>query len=272
VKPGLGSYAAGISAFFAHFATLPPPEGAPTVRRFQLRQLRISLPWACRELGLPAPDGDEVTLELAKLDEDRDAGLITDEQWHTGVEEGLIDAYLSYADPRRQSGKSGDETDWRWSRELILDVFPEHATFLDVGCANGYLMESVRRWGKERSIEVEPYGLDISWRIAALARHRLPHWRDRIFVGNAIDWDPPRRFDVVQIGIDEVPRPRRHELVTRILRDFVVPGGKLVLRAGRLPYDRAQDLHDAGFEPDGIIEAVHPDNGDIRRTAWLEAR
>lgn len=274
VKPGLGPYAAGISAFFAAYGPLPPPDGAPTVRRFQVRQLRISLPWACRELGLPPPDVPFARAEIAELDRQLDAGEITEARWHEGIEESLIDAYLATDDPRAQSGKSGDdEADWRWSRELILDVFPKRATFLDVGCANGYLMESVVRWGSERGIDVEPYGVDISWRIAALAKHRLPQWRDRIFVGNAIDWTPPMRFDVVQIGIDEVPPPRRRELVERVRREFVAPGGKLVFRAGRQKdWDITQILRDVGIELDGVIEAPHPVTGEKRVTAWLSAR
>ncbi len=81
--------------------------------------------------------------------------------------------------------------------------------------------------------------------------------RDRIFVGNAIDWAPPQRFDVVQIGIDEVPVPRRRELIDRVLRDFVVPGGKFVFRAGRAG-DRDEtrlQLEGLGLQPDGEIEA-----------------
>jgi len=273
IKPGLGHYASAFSAFMASSAYLPPPQGAPTVRRFQLRQLRMSLPWACRELGLSEPDGDGTGVEIARLDDDRDAGRITDGQWHAGIEEALIDAYLGHADVHRQSGKSGGEASWRWARELILDVFPKHATFLDVGCASGYLMESIQRWGAERGIDVEPYGVDISWRIAALAKHRLPQWRDRIFVGNVMDWEPPQRFDIVQIGIDEVPRPRRRELVERVLRRMVAPGGKLVFRAGRRnDWDPVALLREIGLEPDGIIDSPHPQTGEIRRTAWLRAR
>ena len=275
VKPGLGAYAAGISGFFAKQAHLPPPEGAPTVRRFQLRQLRIALPWACRELGLPQPDVRWAHPEMDRIHADLEAGRIDEGEWHRRVEESLIDAYLASDDPRAQSGKGGDEATWRWSRELILDVFPPKATFLDVGCANGYLMESVQRWGRERGIDVEPYGLDISWRIATLARHRLPHWRDRIFTGNAMDWEPPMLFDVVQIGIDEVPVPRRRELVDRVLRTFVVPGGKLVFRAGRVGDPRwptpDEQLRELGLHPDGVIDRTQPDSGEVRRTAWLNA-
>ena len=276
LAPGLGLEAAAIAGFMAKNAVLPPPEGAPTVRRFQLRQLRIALPWACRELGLPQPDRTWAMEEIAVVDADLSAGRINEAEWHRRVEESLIDAYLASDDPRAQSGKGGDEATWRWSRELILDVFPPNATFLDVGCANGYLMESVHRWGLERGIAVEPYGLDISWRIVSLARHRLPHWRDRIFVGNAIDWTPRMRFDVVQIGIDEVPPARQRELIERVLRLYVSPGGKLVFRAGRVGDQRyptpEEQLRALGLHPDGIIEALHPQSGDVRRTAWMQAR
>ena len=274
VETGLGSYAAVLAAFFAEQAPLTPPADAAGVRRFQLRQLRIALPWACRELGLPAPDVPYARIEIGQLNARLESGEITHEQWYAATEEVLIDAYLASDDPRAQSGKSGDETEWRWSRELVLDVFPSRATFLDVGCANGYLMESLHRWGAERGIEVEPYGLDISWRIAALARHRLPHWADRIFVGNAVDWNPPRRFDVVQSGLDEAGARRERDLVDRILRQFLVPGGILVFRAGRVTRDhpdQAQQLKALGLEPDGVIEAVHPHTGELRRTAYLRA-
>ncbi len=276
VKPGLGSYASGFSAFMAANAYLPPPETAPTVRKFQLRQLRISLPWACRELGLRLPDVAYGRIEVADLNKRLDANEITEAQWHAAVQEVLIDAYLAAAEPQAQSGKSGDEAEWRWSRELILDVFPKRAAFLDVGCANGYLMESVHRWGAERGITVEPYGLDISWRIATLARDRLPHWRDRIFVGDVATWDPPRRFDVVQIGIDEVRgKDRQRALIERVLRDFLEAGGKLVFRAARANdavWNPVRILRDLGFEPEGIIEAPHPETGELRVTAWLSAR
>jgi hypothetical protein len=53
--PDAGPLAAVIAGYFASRAGLPPPPGAPTVREFQRAQAEISLPWAARELGLPAP-------------------------------------------------------------------------------------------------------------------------------------------------------------------------------------------------------------------------
>jgi Phosphotransferase enzyme family len=54
VLPEAGALAAVVAGFFAARAGLPPPEGAPTVREFQRRQLEVALPWAALELGLPA--------------------------------------------------------------------------------------------------------------------------------------------------------------------------------------------------------------------------
>ena len=49
------SILAWLAGFFASRAGLPPPAGAPRVRGFQLAQLEVVLPWACRLLGLPTP-------------------------------------------------------------------------------------------------------------------------------------------------------------------------------------------------------------------------
>jgi hypothetical protein len=57
VLPDGGHEAAVVSGFFAARAGLPPVAAAPTVRAFQLAQLRVALPWACSELGLPPPTG-----------------------------------------------------------------------------------------------------------------------------------------------------------------------------------------------------------------------
>jgi Phosphotransferase enzyme family len=48
--------AALVAGFFAALAGLPPPEGAPRVRGFQIAQLEVALPWACDVLGLEPPD------------------------------------------------------------------------------------------------------------------------------------------------------------------------------------------------------------------------
>ena len=63
-------------------------------------------------------------------------------------------------------------------------------------------MESVVRWSEERGYRLEPYGLDISPELIAVARKWLPQWADHLYVGNARDWEPTRRFDFVRLFLD----------------------------------------------------------------------
>jgi aminoglycoside phosphotransferase (APT) family kinase protein len=55
ILPRAAGLAALLAGFFGCRAGLPAPETAPQVRGFQLAQLRVALPWAARELGLPPP-------------------------------------------------------------------------------------------------------------------------------------------------------------------------------------------------------------------------
>lgn len=273
-EPGLAAVVAG---YFCARGGLPVVPEAPRARWIQARQARIALPWAARALGLPPPDGDDASRRVDELDEQFRAGAITEQRWYELVEEVLADAYLATDDPVAGSGKTGGTASWRWARELILDAVPPRdgpVHLLDVGCANGHLMESLVSWGAERDVDVEPYGLDISPRLATLARRRLPHWRERIWQGNALTWDAPRSFDVVNLALDCAPPGRQRELVDRAFT-WLVPGGRLTFRPDRVVDGggtAVEALRDLGLEPHGVLEAVHPDGSAVRRMAYLDRR
>jgi GrpB-like predicted nucleotidyltransferase (UPF0157 family) len=168
--------------------------------------------------------------EVAALDAAYAAGDLDDAGWHRGLSDLLVPAYTATtADVRRGSGHTGTAEDWEWSRGIVADAIDRSGTFLDVGCANGLLMESVVRWTARRGLAIEPYGLDIAPELAAIARERLPQWAARIFVGNALGWRPPHRFDLVRTGLEYVPPPRRRELVAWLLEHVVAPGGRLLV-------------------------------------------
>jgi hypothetical protein len=264
--------AAAVCGYFAANAGLPIIPNAPKVRWIQLRQLRMALPWTVRALQLPPLDVRWGQNESLRIEQDFAQGKIDEAAWYQENEELIGDAYLAVADPRAQSGKSGDEDEWRWSRELALDAIPEGGSVLDVGCANGYLMESFHRWGQERGVNIEPYGLDISWRLASLAQRRLPHWSERIFVGNVLEWVPTRRFTMVHTAFDYVTPNKQKKMIERIQRDFLVDGGKITLRAERVK-DGVPDLvvqvEAIGVKVGGVIEAKHPSTGELRRTVWI---
>src|SRR5918999_6398425 len=145
---------------------------------------------------------DDAAARFAEIDDALARGELDEEGWHAAVAAIVVPAYLTAETPWAQSGKSGDEATWEQARRPVADAIDRDGTFLDVGCASGFLMESVRRWTAERGLAVEPYGLEIALDLAELARRRLPHWADRIFVGNARSWKPPRRFDFVRTGLE----------------------------------------------------------------------
>ena len=134
--------------------------------------------------------------------------------------------YLESDDPYRGSGHSGDAASWELGRRPIAEAIDRPGTFLDVGCANGLLMESVAEWA---AVPVEPYGLDFAPRLVEAARRRLPQWAGRIWLGDALTWEPPQRFDFVRTELVYVPDARRREYVARLLERFVAPGGRLLV-------------------------------------------
>jgi SAM-dependent methyltransferase len=143
-------------------------------------------------------------------------------------------------------------------------------SFLDIGCANGLLMDSVVEWARKGGHSLEPFGVDISERLAELARQRLPHWRNRIFVGNALLWEPPARFDFVRTELVYVPTPRRREYAERLLERFVAPGGRLILcsyGSSRPEGHRAEHLVDEiqswGLAVHRVDDAVSPEHGFV---------
>jgi len=132
--------------------------------------------------------------ELSPIDEELASGLLDEAEWHRRVLAIIEPAYLAASTLQGQSGHSGDAERWELARRLILDAVDRSGTFLDVGCANGLLMESVAVWAAEDGHAVAPYGVEISAALAELARDRLPAWAGRIWTANASVFEPPRRF------------------------------------------------------------------------------
>ncbi|MGZ4164665.1 MAG: class I SAM-dependent methyltransferase, partial [Tumebacillaceae bacterium] len=97
-------------------------------------------------------------------------------QYFTEMKNVLEPLYLAGETPWNQSGFAGSEERWIRLRKPIADCIERSGRFLDIGCANGYLMECVTRWTAERGLHVEAHGLDISEDFVELAKRRLPQW------------------------------------------------------------------------------------------------
>lgn len=205
-----------------------------------------------------------------------DRGLISEQQWFENHARFFTAHYLASENPRGQSGHRGDEERYRYSQEMILDALDGDGTFLDVGCANGYLVEKLAEWGRERGLALECYGLDISEPLIDLARRRLPAWKDRFFLGNALHWTPERRFRFVCVKeLDYVPRARRKEFFLHLLHGYVEKGGRLVLGPWIEPVGEpgiAEETARWGHAPNGRSTKPHQEHAQLeRRLYWYEA-
>jgi SAM-dependent methyltransferase len=211
---------------------------------------------AAKERGWRAVAEIEAAYERGELDE---AG------WHEAMANLVVPAYLAAGTAAGGSGSSRDEAGWEYARSLLAEAAEAGQTFLDIGCANGHLLESMAAWAG-----VEPYGLEISPELAELARRRLPQWADRIWIGNAAEWEPPRRFDVIRTGLDYVPRPHRRDLVERLL-GF---GGRLVIGVHNEERERRsleEEVAGWGYAVAGRTERDHPHPRLAYRAFWIDA-
>jgi hypothetical protein len=185
----------------------------------------------------------------------------------------LEDVYLSSEDPIRQSGFGGGAERWRREREPLLEAFRNGGDLLDTCCANGYLLESLRNWGRLGGLEITPFGIDLSAKLIALARRRLPQFADHFHVANAWDWHPRRRYEYVYALWDCVPEDYLTEFVRRLITRCVAPAGRLILGAygslsrNRQPFDLETFLRSAGYQVCGAAWGGDP---PVARFAWID--
>jgi SAM-dependent methyltransferase len=209
------------------------------------------------------------------------------EHWFLSLEETLETAYLKHEEPWKQSGFSGPENRWISLRKPIADCVDKSGSFLDIGCANGYLLECCLKWTAERNIEIIPYGLDISEKLIELAKRRLPQYSDNLFVGNALTWLPPRRFDFVRTELVYVPAEYENGYIKFLLQNHLNPDGKLlissygegltneeiergIIKGSHVTSNILQRLNELGFHPVQYKDGYDPVKGRKIRVAILK--
>jgi 2-polyprenyl-3-methyl-5-hydroxy-6-metoxy-1,4-benzoquinol methylase len=203
--------------------------------------------------------------EAAAIEGAYERGELGDEGWYEAMQALVVPGYLAADTPQGGSGSSRGTIGWERARSLLVATVEPGQMFLDVGCANGLLMESIARWAG-----IEPYGLELSPELAKLARRRLPQWANRIWVGNAIEWSPEGRFDVVRTGLEYVPRPRRPELIAHLLGfcDRLVIG---VFNEERETRAQEEQVASWGYDIAGRIDREHPHPELAYRAFWIES-
>ena len=199
-------------------------------------------------------------------------GFYRDSQWL------LETSYLPAGTARGGSGFGGTAADWRAQRGHLCQAVDRDGSFLDVGCANGHLLQSMVAWCAERGVRLEPYGVDLSAGLVAEARRRLPRWADRFWAGNALDWAAPggRRFDYVHTLLDLVPEARLGQLLRHQLEHLVAPGGRLLASSYVPVEDRSRHagvvLARLGLPVDGRTTPGQAGGRGQPSSVWVDRR
>ena len=210
---------------------------------------------------------DNAWRTAAELDARLERGGIDEVEWHAEMRRLITPAYLAAQTPWEGSGKTGSAQDWEYARSHIAHAIDRPGSFLDVGCANGYLLECLPRW---TPYELDRYGVDIAPDLVDRARTRLPDLADHLFVGNALTWEPTRRFTYIRTGLEYVPPRRRPELAKHLLgfcERLVI--GVFNEEAGGRPTE--ERLRSWGFQIAGRSERMHPHKPGMEyRVLWID--
>ena len=200
------------------------------------------------------------------------------QNWFDSMRRDFKRWYLASDDPWRQSGWGSTPERWRLAREVILSAVERSGTFLDIGCANGLLLECLIAWTGERDIVIEPHGIDLVPELIDLARKRLPAYASNFAAANAFTWIPTRRYDYVHLLLECAPPTRHREFLHRILDSAIARGGRLIVSnygsrsKNESPIDVAGYLSGLGFVVAGGAAASEHDGFVLTRTAWIDRR
>ena len=209
-----------------------------------------------------------------------------DDQLNQKVPEAHMDsirileaAYLAHDDPIRQSGFGGGPERWRAERSPLLDAVDGDGEFLDLGCANGFLLESVVDWAKQRGTNLKPFGVDLNALLIQEAIRRFRGAEHHFWVANAWGWLPPRRFRWVYAIWDLVPSEMVPTLARHLLQNALRDDGALIFGAygsrstDTPPMDIAHVLRVGGLPISGESAGGElPSGGPVTRFAWINRR
>jgi len=195
-------------------------------------------------------------------------------RWFDSLKNKLEQSYIHHKEPWKQSGFSGPEDRWVKCRKPIANCIETSGTFLDIGCANGYLLECILKWTRERNLNIIPFGLDLSEKLIDLAKERLPEYSENFFIGNAWEWNNPMRFDYVRTEIVYVPECLGKQYIERITNLYLKKNGILLVTEYR---SRREDINkpwidkkfsDWGFKSAGRLSGFY-DNKELTRVLVL---
>ena len=101
--------------------------------------------------------------------------------------------------------------------------------YLDLGCANGLLLESLVGWCAERGHRVTPARAGFHSGTGGASAAAPAGVCGQSARGERVFMVPPRRYRFVQLLLSTVPPTDQREFVSRVLNEMVATPGRLIL-------------------------------------------
>lgn len=149
---------------------------------------------------------------------------------------------------------------WEQMRHFISLTINKSGTFLDLGCANGFLLKCLQEWSNH---DIVPYGVDFRPEYISDAKNIFPmHTNnfktDLIKSGSTLPQNFPEKFDFIYwatwLNLDS----NKYQYFIKSLKNLVKPRGRLIIGFydwnNEKTYGRIDRLKKLGIEFDGIIE------------------
>jgi SAM-dependent methyltransferase len=201
-----------------------------------------------------------MNIEFPKRDEWRKLPRDSPREHYFNVLQAAVAEYYlaDLTNPYQQSGRSSGTQRWEETRRCFVQALHQSGDFLDVGCANGLLLESLVAWAAEIGFTLRPHGLDFVPELVELAQQRFPDHRESFTIGNAFYWVPSRLYDFVRTNLEYVPVADWTEFIQRQYA-AVAAGGRLIVCHYRNPdepyVDPSSVVERAGYVVAGRTEA-----------------
>jgi trans-aconitate methyltransferase len=175
------------------------------------------------------------------------------------LHEAVVEFYLADPlNPYQQSGRSSGPERWEETRKILMHAVHRSGDFMDVGCANGLLLETMMAWAREAGVVLRPHGVDFVPELVELARGRFPYHRESFEVANAFFWSPNRQYDFIRTNLEYVPEQDWIPFVHR-QHAAVAPGGRLIVchyrNVDEPEVDVGAILEQAGYSVRGRAQA-----------------
>ena len=183
----------------------------------------------------------------------------------------LTDYYLSRVRPQEQSGHHGSDAWYRSVRMMILEALERDGRFIDVGSANGFLIESLAGWAAGLGLNVEFHGVELSVGLHCLSLQRLPGWEDRLFNANAYYWKPGAKYDYVYTMIlPDIPEDYQEPFLRHLYHEYLSDGGRLLLGPWN-GHGLEARIEEMGFRISGYCEKSFPSvEYGFKRVVWID--